>query len=70
MVATRAQIRQTEDVKRRIVEGYRRGVCTADGGQIPKDKQGQCGKGSQFIFRNTKAYRDGYDRIDWGRKEK
>jgi hypothetical protein len=58
---------QEEAIKRKIVDGYRRGVCTWEGNDIPQEKRGSAGKGSRFIFRPNQAYRDNYDRI-FGRR--
>ena len=37
------------DIKRLIVDGCRRGVCTHDGCDIPLEKRGRVGKGSHYI---------------------
>jgi len=39
---------QEEAVKKKIVDGYKRGVCTHAGGHIPPEKRGMAGKGSHF----------------------
>ncbi len=52
-----------EQIKRAIVDGYRRGVCTADGCHIPEDKRGMAGKGSHFQPPKTPQYYENYDRI-------
>jgi len=38
-----------EPIKKMIVDGYRRGVCTADGGDIPLERRGMAGKGSHYV---------------------
>ena len=66
---TKSARMQEEVVKRMIVDGYRRGVCTADGGHIPVEHRGMSGKGSAFIFKPTQAYRDTMDRV-FGKKRR
>ena len=55
----------TQDLKGKIVDGYRRGVCDHNGKTIPKANRGQAGKGSRFRPAKTQQYRDNYDRIEW-----
>lgn len=59
--------KNTELIKKKIVDTYRRGVCDHNGNTIPKHKRGMSGKGCHFIHINTKQYRDGYDKIDWSK---
>jgi hypothetical protein len=40
---------QEEAIKKKIVDGYRRGVCDHNGCHIPLDKRGMAGKGSHFV---------------------
>jgi len=52
-----------EAIKKRIVDGYKRGVCTWEGGHIPKESRGAVGKGSRFMPARDDEYRVNYDRI-------
>ncbi len=57
-------MQNTENIKKKIVDGYRRGVCDKNGNTLPKSKQGQNGKGSAFHNDyNTEQYRESYDQI-------
>lgn len=42
-------MKNTEEIKQKIVDGYRRGVCDHNGDTLPKEKRGRNGKGSRFI---------------------
>lgn len=54
----------TEAIKEKIVDGYRRGVCDSNGNTLPKSKQGKNGKGSAFHNDyNTEQYRENHERI-------
>lgn len=55
--------KNTLDVKERIVDGHARGVCTRDGGHIPKEKRGAAGKGDRMRHINKKRYDENYVRI-------
>jgi hypothetical protein len=54
-----------DSIKKSIVSGYKRGVCTADGGWIPYEKRGMAGKGSHYIGRivNKEQYENNYIKI-------
>ena len=52
-----------EEIKRKIVDGYKRGVCDHNGVTIPRERRGMAGKGSHFTPPISRAYRDNYDRI-------
>ena len=52
-----------QDVKAKIVRGYRRGVCNYDGGDIPLERRGNSGRGSRFMPPPTEAYRRNYVRL-------
>ena len=56
---------EQEQIKRAIVSGYRRGLCTAVGGDIPIAKRGSAGKGSRFRPAPSVAWYENFDRIDW-----
>lgn len=60
-----------EAVKKKIVDGYKRGVCDHEGRHIDKSNRGQAGKGSHFLecTKITDAYREGWDRI-WGKRKR
>jgi len=57
--------RNEERIKRMIVDGYKRGVCTHDGGDIPMHRRGMAGKGSHFIAPVSEKYRTNFDKIEW-----
>jgi hypothetical protein len=60
---TSKQREQEEKIKRAIVDGYKRGVCTADGGHIPNEHRGMAGKGSHFRPARDEQYRREYVRV-------
>ena len=39
---------QAIEIKQKIVDGYRRGVCDHNGDTLPREKRGRNGKGSHF----------------------
>lgn len=41
------------EIKRLIVDGCRRGICTHEGCDIPLEKRGMAGKGSHYIAQDT-----------------
>lgn len=41
------------DIKRLIVNGCRRGVCTHEGCDIPLEKRGMAGKGSHYVAQDV-----------------
>ena len=61
----RSDLKNTQEVKRLIVNGYRRGTCDHNGDTIPDERRGMAGKGSHFLkcLVTTDAYRENYDRI-------
>ena len=59
--------KEQEQIKKAIVKGYRRGVCTADGCHIPEERRGMAGKGSRFRTWNTSEFRENFDRIVWSK---
>ncbi len=59
---TKAQRALEEDVKRKIVDGYRRGVCDAEGRTLPRRKWGAAGRGSRFRPPMSAAERAEYRR--------
>lgn len=42
-------MKNEEEIKNKIINGYRRGVCDENGKTMPRDKRGRSGKGSHFI---------------------
>jgi len=60
-------MKNTEEIKKKIVDGYRRGVCNHNGGTIPKPKRGMAGKGSHFRPPTTQLYRENFDTIEWSK---
>jgi len=49
------------EIKRLIVDGYKRGVCDHEGRDIPIEKRGMAGKGSHFSpHRPTSDYEKNY----------
>jgi hypothetical protein len=42
-------MKNTEAIKQKIVDGYRRGVCDHYGNTLPKEQRGRNGKGCRFI---------------------
>ncbi len=60
----RTIMQNTEQIKKKIVDGYRRGVCDKNGDTIPKEKRGMNGKGSAFHSDYyTDEYRENFDKI-------
>ena len=59
----------THEIKEKIVDTYRRGVCDKNGVTLPKHKQGMSGKGSAFMGKAyyIDKYRTNFDLIDWGK---
>ena len=56
-------MKNTEEIKQKIVSTYRRGVCDKDGNTLPKEKRGMNGKGSAFHSDYyTDQYRDNFIR--------
>jgi len=60
-------MKNTEEIKKKIVDAYRRGVCDSEGVTLPKEKQGRSGKGSHFRPARTQQYRDNFDKIVWSK---
>ena len=60
-----AENAQCQQIKEKIVETYRRGVCDKNGDTIPREHRGMAGKGSHFRPPKTKAWYDNFDLIDW-----
>lgn len=57
-------MKNTEAIKEKIVDGYRRGICDKNGNTLPKSKQGKNGKGSAFHNDyNTDKFRQNYEEI-------
>ncbi len=56
-----------EAIKEKIVDGYRRGVCTKDGATIPLCLRGGSYGGSCFMPR-SKEYVENYSQIDWSKR--
>ena len=52
-----------DDIKNKIVDGYRRGVCDSNGKTLKNASPG----GSCFMPINEE-YRKNYDKIDWTEK--
>ncbi len=56
--------KNTEPIKAKIVDAYRRGVCDKDGVTLPKSMWGRNGKGSAYHNDYyTDGYRDNYVRL-------
>ncbi len=53
----------TEEIKKKIVDTYRRGVCDKDGVTLPKSKWGRNGKGSAFGPPTSSTFRENYTKI-------
>jgi len=62
-------MKNTDEIKNKIVETYRRGVCDKNGTTLPKHKWGMSGKGSAFMGKQyyNEKYRTNYDKIDWSK---
>lgn len=60
---TREMRRQEEVAKKKIVDGYRRGVCDANGKTLPRGRRGMAGKGSHFRPPVDDTYRRRYREI-------
>ena len=59
-------MKNTEAIKEKIVDTYRRGICDKNGNTIPREKRGMNGKGSAFRSGHCNdIYRKNYDTIDW-----
>ena len=56
---------QEENIKQKIMDGYRRDVCDSEGRTIPMGKRGMSGKGSHFMAPKTELYRKHFDQIVW-----
>ncbi len=66
-VMDRIYRKQTEKIKEAIVDTYRRGACTSDGGFIPEVQRGTAGRGSKFMPARTAAWYRNFAQIDWSR---
>ena len=42
-------MKNTDAIKDKIVDAYRRGVCDHNGDTLPREKRGRTGKGCHFI---------------------
>jgi len=60
---TEKQRGQEEAIKKKIVSAYKAGLCTADGGFIPKEHRGMSGKGSHFRPPRDEQYRRNFVEI-------
>ena len=48
-VAPKEEMKNTDAIKDKIVDAYRRGVCDHNGDTLPLEKRGRNGKGCHFI---------------------
>jgi len=62
MIAER-HFKNEDDIKAKIVEGYKRGVCDKNGKTKPKHLQGGSYGGSSFMPPISEEYRKNYVRI-------
>jgi len=61
---TERHFKNEDEIKSKIVECYRRGVCDHEGRHIPEEHRGMAGKGSHFSpHRPTTKYEENYVKI-------
>ena len=57
--------KNTDEVKEKIVNAYRRGVCDKEGKTLKGSRRGMAGKGSAFRPVKTEQYLTNFDSIKW-----
>jgi hypothetical protein len=58
-------MKNEEVIKKKIVDGYKRGVCDHTGKTIPQERRSRNWKGSHFMAAKTDQWYENFDKIEW-----